>query len=72
MTGTADAGIITDPPILTHETNRSNCGACGSSLDPNVQHRCWGNRPWEPGMGTTHRCPTCWDGTTPCTCGWVK
>ena len=43
---TAQAGIFSDPPILTESKQRTTCDACGETLSPTVMHKCVGNIHW--------------------------
>lgn len=43
-----EAGIFTEPPVLTHKTDRTHCEVCGALLDPNVLHKCAGNEEYKP------------------------
>lgn len=45
---TADAGIITEPPVLTHKTDRTHCEHCKVELHPDVYHKCAGNEEYKP------------------------
>jgi hypothetical protein len=51
----ADAGIITEPPVLTVKTDRTQCEHCQEALHPNVYHQCAGNEEHTPPVQE----PTC-------------
>lgn len=39
-----EAGILSDPPVLTLTKERTHCEACKEELKPNVAHECHGNK----------------------------
>ncbi len=46
----ADAGVSTEPPVLTVKTDRTHCEYCQAPLDPTVYHKCAGNEEYKPAV----------------------
>lgn len=45
---TAEGVPFSEPPQVTVKVDRTHCEACKEPLDPNVMHKCEGNKEWEP------------------------
>lgn len=54
---------FSEPPNVAVSAERTHCEACQEPLDPNVMHKCHGNKHYEPPVFSsteiTARCPEC-------------
>ena len=51
MTHQVDTALdrtFSEPPNVAVSATRTHCEACHEPLDPNVMHKCHGNKEWEP------------------------
>lgn len=57
---------FSEPPNVTVSAARTHCEACQEPLDPNVMHKCHGNKHYEPPVVSythiTEPCPECGGG----------
>lgn len=60
---TAEGIPFSEPPNVIVSSARSHCEACKEPLDPNVMHKCDGNKHYEPPVFSsteiTELCPAC-------------
>lgn len=63
MIATGFGKEFSEPPNVTVSAARTHCEACQEPLDPNVMHKCHGNKQYEPPVFSwteiTELCPAC-------------
>ena len=54
---------FSEPPVVEVKEGRTHCEACKEPLDPNVMHKCHGNKEYQPptysSTEITGKCPRC-------------